>query len=253
MLFEIPDLPSINTTPPRKSFFADAELETHYQYALLDFVEYIAQNIRDIRNIGFHSFFSHHHYNLFGTNRILSEFRNRINEIFSKTGLMFVLTDGGIIERTTENSTLTDEVVAIIKSVTELETQKLLMEAVQRFKSRDPSERKIAVEKIWDALERIKSHSASRKKDKPASIAKVVTAMSNGEIEFEKMFDAEFMALTTIGNNFRIRHHETYITDITDDRHYDYFFNRCLSLVYTAVQFLEGIPSVIEGEEDSPF
>ena len=52
-------------------------------------------------------------------------------------------------------------------------------------------------------------------------------------------FDTEFQALTKIGNNFRIRHHETDKVEITDVRHYDYFFNRFLSLIALALQYLE--------------
>ena len=36
-----------------------------------------------------------------------------------------------------------------------------------------------------------------------------------------------------------LRHHETNRTDITDIRYYDYFFNRCLSLIALAIQYLE--------------
>ncbi|MEK4670674.1 hypothetical protein [Niallia sp. FSL R7-0271] len=63
--------------------------------------------------------------------------------------------------------------------------------------------------------------------------------MSNGKSEFITIFDAEFRALTDIGNSFRIRHHETNKIDITDNRHYDYFFNRCLSLIALAIQYLK--------------
>ena len=53
------------------------------------------------------------------------------------------------------------------------------------------------------------------------------------------MYNEEFKALRNIGNNFRIRHHETTKVDITDDRQYDYFYKRCLALISTAVQYLE--------------
>ena len=46
-------------------------------------------------------------------------------------------------------------------------------------------------------------------------------------------------ALRKIGNNFRIRHHERDKIDISDPRHYDYFFNRCLSLIALAIQYLQ--------------
>ncbi|MBR7683718.1 hypothetical protein KDK43_03735 [Streptococcus equi subsp. zooepidemicus] len=56
---------------------------------------------------------------------------------------------------------------------------------------------------------------------------------------YENLFNKEFGELTSIGNNFRIRHHETNKINIPDQRYYDYLFNRCLSLIALAIQYLE--------------
>lgn len=63
--------------------------------------------------------------------------------------------------------------------------------------------------------------------------------MANGHDDFVELFNAEFRILTDIGNNYRIRHHETNKIDIIDIRYYDYLFNRCLSLIALAIQYLE--------------
>ena len=105
------------------------------------------------------------------------------------------------------------------------------------FKQPNPAMRNDAVEKLWDAYERLKTYYTSL--DKKQSAEKIVKDMSNGQIEFEQLFNTEFAVLTKIGNNYRIRHHETNKTDIIDMRHYDYFFNRCLALIYTALQYLQ--------------
>ena len=94
-----------------------------------------------------------------------------------------------------------------------------------------------AAEKIWDALERLKTYYTGM--DKKTSVSKIVSDMAGGQAEYIDLFNAEFKALTDIGNNFRIRHHETSKIDITDVRHYDYFFNRCLSLISTAILYLK--------------
>ena len=75
--------------------------------------------------------------------------------------------------------------------------------------------------------------------DKKTSATKIVNDIANGQADFIALFNTEFKALTDIGNNFRIRHHETNKIDITDIRHFDYFFNRCLSLIGLAIQYLE--------------
>lgn len=63
--------------------------------------------------------------------------------------------------------------------------------------------------------------------------------MANGSEDFKKMFEEEFMWLTNTGNNFEIRHHETDKIKITDIRYYDYLFNRCLSILALAIQYLK--------------
>ena len=75
--------------------------------------------------------------------------------------------------------------------------------------------------------------------NKRDSAAKIVSYISGGQADYITLFDTEFQALTKIGNNFRIRHHETDKVEITDVRHYDYFFNRCLSLIALAIQYLQ--------------
>lgn len=63
--------------------------------------------------------------------------------------------------------------------------------------------------------------------------------MANGNQKYIDLFNDEFTTLTKIGNTFRIRHHETNKINITDNRYYDYFFNRCLSLIALAIQYLQ--------------
>lgn len=206
------------------------------QYALLDFVEFIGQNCKDIAVGSFHSFFAHNHLNILETNDVFKTYRKEINNIFEKTGLLFTLTDHKIIERVIENTPLSGEVESDVARVTEVGTKQLLEEAIVLHKHPHPAARKEAVEKIWDALERLKTYYATL--DKKCSAEKIVSDMSNGQAEFAKLFDDEFKVLTAIGNNFRIRHHETNKIDIVDNRHYDYFFNRCLSLISLAIQYL---------------
>jgi hypothetical protein len=147
------------------------------------------------------------------------------------------LTRDKIIERVVENSVVTSEVITAVKNVKEQGTKELLEEAISFFKQPNPESRKIAVEKIWDALERIKTYYTTL--DKRKSVEKIVNDMGNDLTPFVKLFDDEFKYLTDIGNNYRIRHHETDKIDITDNRHYDYFFNRCLSLISLVINYLQ--------------
>ena len=120
--------------------------------------------------------------------------------------------------------------------VKELGTRELLQEAIAYYKEPRPGNRQIAVEKMWDALERLKTYYQS---DKKTSTDKIITDMAGVEAEYIELFTAEFDALRKIGNSFRIRHHERDKIDISDPRHYDYLFNRCLSLTALEIKYLQ--------------
>ncbi|MGL5273472.1 MAG: hypothetical protein ACRC8J_08340, partial [Phocaeicola sp.] len=127
--------------------------------------------------------------------------------------------------------------VKSLATVQEVGVQELLQEASKYYSENNFQ---IAVEKIWDAFERLKTYYCSPSIDKKKSANRIVSAMGNGEKVFIDMFEKEFCELTLMGNNFRIRHHELEKTDIEDIRHYEYFYKRCLSLISIAIQYLEG-------------
>lgn len=104
------------------------------------------------------------------------------------------------------------------------ELNKLIQEAKNRFFN--PSDKHIAIEKLWDAFERIKTYFES---DKKQSTQKLIKLISN---EFDEGFlNEEFMTLTKIGNQFRIRHHETNKKELGNTKHINYLFFRMLTLI----------------------
>lgn len=151
--------------------------------------------------------------------------------------MLYKLTDEKIIERIVENSPLTIEIENNIAVVHEVGTRELLKDAIALYKTPNPSARQDSVEKIWDAFERLKTYYTTL--DKKHSSEKIVNDMARGNENFFELFNDEFKKLTEIGNKFRIRHHETNKIDITDICYYDYLFNRCLSLIALAIQYLK--------------
>ncbi len=207
------------------------------QYALLDYIEFFAQNCKDIEEGSFHSYFGHRHIKCKESDLVFKQFQDEINGIFIKTGLLYCLTDEKIIERVVDESPLTGVIEERIKSIKEDTTRELLTEAILIFRKPYPDSFRDATEKIWDAFERLKTYYTNL--DKKGSSEKVVNDIAGGEGDFKDLFEKEFKELTIIGNHFRIRHHETNCIDINDQRHYEYFFNRCLSLIALAIQYLE--------------
>lgn len=113
------------------------------------------------------------------------------------------------------------------------ELNALIEEAKERFFN--PNDKQIALEKLWDAFERIKTFFSSEGLKKNQSASKLVDTISK---KFDKDFiDKEFQALTKIGNNYRIRHHETDKLELTLE-HQNYFFFRMLTLIDLCLVFL---------------
>lgn len=96
----------------------------------------------------------------------------------------------------------------------------------------------LACKKIWDAFERIKTFYYPEISSKKKSIECLINNISLNQ-DFNNLFDSEFRTLTEIGNKFRIRHHEKGKINIGDDSYYEYFYNRCLSLLILVIHKLD--------------
>lgn len=160
-----------------------------------------------------------------------SDYAAQMNMIFKLNSVPYKLEQGRIV------STLEIAIdPKILAEIPEKGLKELLSEANAYYRS---GNKQIAVEKIWDAFERLKTY-YSPTLNKAQSADKIIDNMSNSEPNYKTLYEAEFKALTNIGNNFRIRHHETTKIDITDNRQYDYFYKRSLALVSVAILYLEG-------------
>lgn len=164
-------------------------------------------------------------------------YQTAINASFRKDNIPFQLSDRGLVEIKNEQEVLSPEIIKSVSNISEPGIQELLTEAIEKHMQPTFQAHRDAAEKIWDALERLKTYYTGM--DKKASVNKIINDMADGQVDYVTMFNTEFKALTDIGNDFRIRHHETSKIDIIDIRHYDYFFNRCLSLISTAILYLE--------------
>lgn len=160
---------------------------------------------------------------------------NKENDFTSQINAMLKLNDIGYKLEQGKMLCSTDVLInkADVECIGESGLKKLVSEAVQYYSENN---KRLAVEKLWDAFERMKTYYP--KLDKARSADRLIANMSGNSIEFKKVYEEEFRALTKIGNDFRIRHHETNRTDIVDDRQYDYFYKRCLALISVAILYL---------------
>jgi len=111
------------------------------------------------------------------------------------------------------------------------ELNRLVEEAKERYLRL--GDQSVALEKLWDAFERMKTHFGSNKK---LSAGKLIDQVS---IDIDpEVFEAEFRLLTEIGNDYRIRHHETNKKPISIPSQIGYLFFRMLSLIGLCLETL---------------
>ena len=210
--------------------------ENYNQLALIDYIEFFAQNIMDIRVTWNNSTYRNFEYiDCLSTKYISNNFRDEINNIFNLAALTFELNENGNIERINEWCSFVDEIQKDIKKVNEDGLEKLLEEAVKLYKDPNPVSQKYAVEKLWDAFERLKTYYNTNKRQ---SANKLVNFMAKNNDYFLQVFIKEFQVLTEIGNECRIRHHEVNKVEISEE-YYDYLFHRCISLIGLAIKYLD--------------
>lgn len=158
-----------------------------------------------------------------------SQFRNEINAIFKLNNINVELRNGEVHSTSNKAIGLDDST-----NINEAGLEELIRTAEVSY---NKGEYSYAVEKIWDAFERIKTYYPTL--DKKKSAEKIINDISYGNEHIKKMFDNEFKVLTDTGNSYRIRHHEINKIDISKGLHYKYFYKRCLALISVIVENLQ--------------
>lgn len=158
------------------------------------------------------------------------EFEKIINTYFELHGI-----DVGLVNKeihlVEDDFLLSDQTIQI----DEIETEKLLRDSRELYAQQKYS---LAVEKLWDAYERIKTY-YSPVLDKKSSTNKIIDDLGEGNQNIRKVFNDEFKALNTLGNDYNIRHHEKNKIIIKGELHYKYLYKRCYALISTIIEMLK--------------
>lgn len=192
---------------------------------IFDLLEFLHEKISNPRIIGSHSFFSHNHF-AFDKEEGQQDLREEINTILRRNSIRYEIIEDGSIKRI-----IPDEIEILFQmpfSSGDSTLDSLLQEAKDKFHDPNIAERKISIEKIWDAWERVKSlENPNNKRDSTRRILDY----SATEPNYRQILEEEARCLTDIGNNFRIRHSEVSKIEIERESQIDYFFYRMYSLI----------------------
>lgn len=197
---------------------------------ILDLVEFCYLHISKPTQGVYHSFYKHHHLS-FDRAAGQSEFRSRLNRIFARNGLAYQLDEDGTIIRLAP-VVLREQLLAAVFETGDATLDAMLESAKTKFLNPDPEVRREALEKLWDAWERIKTIEPG--KDKKAQVAAILDEAAS-EPNFRALIEREALELTKVGNDFLIRHSETNKTAIQANAHVDYLFHRLFSLIWMLV------------------
>ena len=194
----------------------------------MDFVEFCWRYSAATRSRDYHSGYRHDHLR-FDKEAGRATWSTEINLILARNGVALQLGEGGEAARIgPPSATLVFE--RDLPPSGDAGIDRLLATATRKYRNPDPALRQESLEQLWDALERIKT---VLDPDKKTGVAALISAMGREPAE-SGIFEAEFVALTMIGNAFQIRHHETTKSPVPYQL-VDYLFVRAYSLLVSAV------------------
>ena len=194
---------------------------------ILDLLEFCAGAVGEPIKRDYHSFFKHHHLS-WNREAGLARFRSDVNRIFARNGVAYELTDDGRARRLLPEP-LAKALRSTVFKTGDDETDRLLGTARHRIASPKEDDRRDALEKLWDAFERVKTLEPGADKRRRADA--LLDRVAVPGTEFREMLGDEALALTSIGNTFRIRHSEVDQERLGSLEHVDYLFLRMFAFV----------------------
>jgi len=195
-------------------------------YQLLDLVQFCFEKVAQPQRGDWHSYFRHHHLT-FDRDAGRAEFRDEVNRVFQRHGLVYELAHNGQIQRLSP-AVLREALAVSLFTTGDSHLDAMLESARQKFRRNDPDIRKESLEELWDAWERLKTIEPG--KDKKATAGRLLDRAST-EPQFRLLLETEARLLTDIGNNFMIRHTEVGKVPVTVSEHIDYLFHRMFALI----------------------
>jgi len=194
---------------------------------ILDLLEFCASAVGEPIQGGYHPYFGHHHLS-WDRDAGLARFVADVNLLFRRNAVAYEFASTGQVRRLLPQP-IADALGWAMFQTGDAETDRLLEAARQRFLSPKPEDRQDALEKLWDAFERLKTlEPGSNKRAQADALLDRVAAPGSG---FREALGWEAAELTSIGNSFRIRHSERTQEALTSLDQVDYLFTRMFAFM----------------------
>ena len=212
--------------------------ETPSDAAIFDFIEFCYDKIGVPIMGGLHRFYGHYHYDGFDYDNGQASFLTDINRILTRNGPAYKLNQKGHIIRIGApilREPLSDAIFATGDDILD----SMLEMARAKFSDPDQEVNREALEKLWDAWERLKTIEPGI--DKRASVTTLLDNATSAP-KFRMLLEKEAFELTRIGNDHLIRHSETSKEMVATSIQVNYLFYRLFALIYLLLQSRETLP-----------
>lgn len=227
-------IPGLPANPLRASTTVDT-------MTALDVVDFVTPHIDQPTHTSSHSWNGDHTHYFFDDHVVYRgpgsvptpaqrQFADDVDLLFVRNGIAFTVGDDLLLTRLVpvEARSLISE---LKPDTGDAALDAKLIDALSRFLSRRPADRHDALEKLWDAFERLKSLELPGQQRKRASVTKLLNDAEPSSTQFRGVLEAEFKALTDVGNGFAIRHHEHHVEDLPNSNAVDDLFVRLASMI----------------------
>lgn len=174
-----------------------------------------------------HGFYGHHALN-FDRRAGAKQYRDDVNEILARGGAAFEMKSDLTVAHLGP-AELREALSALNPETGDAELDKLIEDGRQLVASRRSSERLVGIQSLWGALERLKTVEVPGKNQKKVSAEALLAHIES--VALRDVVRADMIAVTDLGNTFRVRHHETHIAELPKDA-YDYFTGRVVTVLY---------------------
>jgi len=195
---------------------------------VLDLLEFCALAVGQPIAGSYHSFFQHTHLS-WDRPAGLARFVAEVNRLFSRNGLAFEINAEGKARRLLPAHV--GQTLATANFCTgDAEADALLEDARRRFLAPNVEDRRDALEKLWDAFERIKTLEPGANKRVSADLLLDRAARPGSKLRQVLADEAE--ALTRVGNAHRIRHSEVDQESLETTGQVDFLFGRLFAFIH---------------------
>lgn len=210
-----------------EGYFAKSQPVAPDTLLVLDFIEFVHASVAKPISGKYHDYFNHHHLT-FSQEAGQEEFRVTVNRMFARNGVAFEILPNGRIERVLP-AVLGEELKRTFFNTGDRTLDNMLDECRAKFSDRNPLVRREALERLWDAWERIKS--LADPSDKKHSVKIILDAVTSVP-SLRKRLETEATELNSIGNSHLIRHSEISQVPVIDVGQVDYLFHRLFALIH---------------------